>query len=633
MRLCGIVLAGLLGTVAPWVRAQPPAAGDSRETDEFMIPADAGIVNVKTDFGAKGDGVSDDTEALRKAIAAGMEKSSRYTSPAFVYLPKGTYLISDTLWSRISETGWSAGWRAGMLLVGESRKQSIIRLKDHLPAYADPKAPRPVIATGSESDGDKNVAGGGNRAFRHSVINLTVDCGQNPGAVGIDYVANNRGTIENVTIIGDKGGYCGLLLERWWPGPALVKNLEIAGFDYGIRCGHFQYSMTFEHLKLRGQKKVGIVNDNNILSIRGLTSDNKVPVIQCTGEHSMVVLLDGTLLGGASDTAISSKGKLTIRNLIYSGYARAIENGAEQAKAVNAGGKLKVSEFYTDRASLSDPAPPALNLPVEETPVYSDNNLDHWANVVTFGATPNKKGNDDADGIQKAIDSGKPVVYLPNGNYDIRKTIIVRGAVRKIIGMQSSITPVRTANLTELIRVEGTGALPVVLEHLSIEGMAVQASSRPVAFRHCDLAGGYRNTETGTGTVFFEDIMGRPILIQHPQKVFGRQVNSEFGDQPLVENHGGTLWILGFKSEGEMTCILTQSGRTELLGALLYPLKGPNPKTACFIVDGGQVSLTYGMNGGDYPLHVKQKQGNDWAEAGRQTMRGRGPALYTGMSK
>lgn len=53
--------------------------------------------NVK-DFGAVGDGVHDDTAAINAAIAAqnrcGLGCSSATTSPAIVYFPRGTYLVS-----------------------------------------------------------------------------------------------------------------------------------------------------------------------------------------------------------------------------------------------------------------------------------------------------------------------------------------------------------------------------------------------------------------------------------------------------------------------------------------------------------------------------------------------------------
>ncbi|KAF7895984.1 hypothetical protein EAF00_005999 [Botryotinia globosa] len=56
--------------------------------------------NVK-DFGAKGDGVTDDTAAINAAISAGgrcgQGCSSTSTTPAVVYFPSGTYLISSSI--------------------------------------------------------------------------------------------------------------------------------------------------------------------------------------------------------------------------------------------------------------------------------------------------------------------------------------------------------------------------------------------------------------------------------------------------------------------------------------------------------------------------------------------------------
>lgn len=56
--------------------------------------------NVK-DFGAKGDGVTDDTAAILRAMwtgdRCGMNCGSSTTSPATVYFPQGTYLVSDTI--------------------------------------------------------------------------------------------------------------------------------------------------------------------------------------------------------------------------------------------------------------------------------------------------------------------------------------------------------------------------------------------------------------------------------------------------------------------------------------------------------------------------------------------------------
>lgn len=54
----------------------------------YTALADDGIINVK-DYGAAGNGVSDDTTAIKKALYYGKDKQ--------VYFPEGIYLVSNTL--------------------------------------------------------------------------------------------------------------------------------------------------------------------------------------------------------------------------------------------------------------------------------------------------------------------------------------------------------------------------------------------------------------------------------------------------------------------------------------------------------------------------------------------------------
>ena len=56
-----------------------------------------------------------------------------------------------------------------------------------------------------------------------------------------------------------------------------------------------------------------------------------------------------------------------------------------------------------------------------------------WANVKDYGAVGDYK-TDDTVAIQKAIDSGKPVIYFPYGLYVIKDTIFVRGNARRFVG-------------------------------------------------------------------------------------------------------------------------------------------------------------------------------------------------------
>lgn len=53
------------------------------------------------DFGAKGDGSTDDTAAINQALSAGnrcgLGCDSQTTTPAIIYFPPGTYLVSKPL--------------------------------------------------------------------------------------------------------------------------------------------------------------------------------------------------------------------------------------------------------------------------------------------------------------------------------------------------------------------------------------------------------------------------------------------------------------------------------------------------------------------------------------------------------
>ena len=53
------------------------------------------------DYGARGDGVTDDTIAINRAVSSGgrcgPDCSSSTTVPAVIYFPPGTYLVSSSL--------------------------------------------------------------------------------------------------------------------------------------------------------------------------------------------------------------------------------------------------------------------------------------------------------------------------------------------------------------------------------------------------------------------------------------------------------------------------------------------------------------------------------------------------------
>ena len=379
---------------------------------DIPLPVDANIANVK-DYGAIGDGMTDDTAAIQAAL-----KANRY-----IYLPRGTYLVSDTLTTSPKRA----------IVQGESQTGSIIQLKNNAPGFTDASAPRPLITTF-----EGNSTG---QAFQNMVQNLTVDVGTgNAGAIGIRLTNNNQGGVQDVTIRSSDPiyqGRTGLALTKQWPGPGLIKNVTIDGFSCGIRVANPEYSYVFEKITLRNQIQVGISNNANILSIRQLNSVNKAPAIQNTGDdRSIVMILDSSLTGGSNTTsAIANQtGTLYARNITTSGYRSAIQNGYSMIPGNT------VREYVSKNgASLFSSKPSSLNLPIQDTPSTDYGNVSDWVSVTQFGANGNDK-RDDTIAIQQALNSGKSTVYFPRGNYKISDTLRVGNTVKVINGMYSTFS-------------------------------------------------------------------------------------------------------------------------------------------------------------------------------------------------
>jgi hypothetical protein len=559
-----------------------------------ILPPDSGAINVK-DLGAVGDGKTDDTEALQKALN---DKTK------FIYLPNGTYLVCGTLkWGNPEKR---------TVIEGESREGVIISLKDKCKNFNNPKRPQPVIsALQAEKTG---------QAFRNSIYDLTIDVGaNNPGAIGIEFINNNQGGIRNVTIRSSdpkQRGAIGLALTKKWPGPGLIKNVKISGFDYGIKVIHPEYSMVFENLTLENQKVVGISNQTNLISIRKLKSDNLVPVIRQAGDpRGLVVVIDANLSGGSSKYAAieNLQGVLYARNIRISGYKVAINNRGKKNS------DKTVNEFISETPyRLFKVIPNSLRMPILETPNIEPDDFTDSVSVTKFGAKSGFKY-DSTEAIQKAIDSGKSTVYFPKGDYLISNTIYLRGNVKRIIGMESSILAKGAAFQDPEIpafRLESGISKVVSLERFwamygsEAKYWVEQADSRTLILRNL-MMGNYRNTVSGK--LFIEDVAG-DVWEFNRQSVWARQLNTETNRTKIL-NNGSSLWILGLKTEKAGTIIETiNSGTTEVLGGLIYPASIPVPQDQpAFVSEDSQLSVVMGEShynrGGRYQTMIQDTKG------------------------
>jgi sugar lactone lactonase YvrE len=127
-------------------------------------------VNIRS-FGARGDGLADDTEAFRKAIAAN----------GAIYLPSGQYRVTDTILLK-----------PDTVLIGLHPSVTRIVLLDSTPAFQGAGSPKPLLET---PQGGTNIVTG---------FGLSTN-GINPRAVAVKWMAGVNSLMNDVRFLGGHG--------------------------------------------------------------------------------------------------------------------------------------------------------------------------------------------------------------------------------------------------------------------------------------------------------------------------------------------------------------------------------------------------------------------------------------------
>lgn len=624
------IVTRVLGAAWAVVSAAGSLVAEIGADEPVWFPADAVIDVTRPPYGAKPDDGADDTAAIQRAI------SDLVDTGRTLYFPAGTYDVSKPLVSKDRE----GRWRAHITFQGQGRDRTILRLADGAAGFGDPAKPAAVLATGSHWEKGDGLEGGGNKAFRNNVFDLTIDTGaRNPGAIGIAWAVSNQGVLKNVRVrSGDGAGVAGISMRRQIPGPGFITRTEVAGFDVGIDVGDIQYGVTMEHVTVTGQRVAGVRTEKNLLHIRRLTSENAVPAIRMTNLESGLTLLDSRLGGGAADQfAIDGDGSVRLRRVEIAGY---------RADAVRVRGTVvkgrSQAEFLAPGRSGDTQAAGEL-IAIEESPEPPAAKPKDWAGV---GAR--REGEpDDTEAIRRAFAAGKGVVYFPAGRtYFLSDTIAVRPPVVRVTGMGSEISlgaaqaPFNDrANPRPLFRIEGgEGAPALFFERMFFnaqypgEVLFENDSPRDLVIRHSmGWVGGegsrrsYRNTARATGRLFVEDVF-LPGWEFTGQRVWARQLNPENwdsdGSEAQVLNRGGRLWVLGFKTEGAAPFLATTAGGvTELLGAYNYVSAAkPDPLPVAsvpYVIEDATAALAFtteNFRPEDYAVYIRETRGGKIVE-------------------
>jgi hypothetical protein len=548
-------------------------------------PADSGALNVR-DFGAKGNGHDDDTAALLAAIAAaGTDTGAFFWRTRIVYLPAGTYLVSRQLVKRYADSRFGSG----MILVGESTTGTVIKLADHAPGFADPNAQRGVIMStaklldGTPTSGGKDYThkGEGNDAYENFVEDLTIDVGTgNPGAIGIDDMTNNIGAIRNVRVTAPPGsGAIGISLQRKWPGPTLLQHLQVQGFDVGIAVANTEYGVTLDHVNLTGQR-IGLSNAGNSVAAADLTINAEGTAIANTAPGGLVTLTHSTLQRGSEGAdAFANRGVVVAQGVSLEGFAP--PDGA----AMPLVGVLQGAHWQPQHTRL--------DLPLLAPPPERADPVDTWVNALK-GMRPSDQPEDITAALRRAMASGASTIYLPYGRYTISDGISIPPTVRRIVGMNASITvrPEREPNFardTGMFRIDQPGP-PLHIERLAFDmtdlgdQLAVQVTAqRDVVLRDIVTAGtSLLDRGTDGGRVFIEDVCCGAMKLAGHNPVYAWQLDTE-GDNTRITNDGAPLTILGLKTEGDCTVLDNRNGaRSVVLGGLAYIVHDADPAIPAF---------------------------------------------------
>ena len=543
---------------------------------QVEFPMGAEVVNVKEDpYNAKGDGKTDDTEAIQKAL------SDHPDGDFIIYLPHGIYKISSALTWPTSDKPEKDYRRT--ILQGESMGGTIIALQDDVPGFENPDFPQAVIHTGD----------GPNARQRNSIRDLTLRTGKkNPGAIGIRFNASVQGTINNVKVAsGDSAGVYGIDLGFTDNiGPLLLKNVEVNGFDVGVYTAGTSNSMTFEHVTLGGQNKFGLDNDNQMLSIRGLRFKGGVTAVYNHGPDATMVFLDGTLeydpgkKAAKGITAIVNEGQIFARAVVVSKFKSKIKS---TKKAYNESfSNTEIIEFSTqENHQLCHSPKTSLKLSVTETPSKAEQKSMYWTSITgEYGGKAN--GSDDSKAIQDAIDDGAETIFFPpGGRWTINRDIYLRNRIHRLIGTEGKID-----GKGKFI-IEDGAFVDITIERFSSFASGItNRSKRSVVLKNMFLKS-YESDDFATGDIFLEDVSVGTIRTNF-QRLWGRQVTMA-GDTkgPKISNNGGTIWILGLTAKDGNTVLHNfNKGFVELMGVNV--IASDKAKTGpMFINDNSSMSI------------------------------------------
>ncbi|KAF7984997.1 hypothetical protein HWV62_9976 [Athelia sp. TMB] len=434
------------GSDAYWLEGMKHQGTAAFNADPSTYPV---FRNVMTDYGAKGDGVTDDTAAINAAIADGSrcfggaaQCNSSTITPALVYFPSGTYLVSTPI-----EPYYYTQ------LVGDARNPPTILAAASFSGFA-------VI------DADVYIPGGSGAEwytnqnnFYRSIRNFVIDLTKTPAtasSTGIHWQVSQATSLVNVVVNmstdpatahqgifmeNGSGGFMGDIVFNGgkfgiWVGNQqfTVRNITVTNAQTAI-YGIWNWGWTFQGVTILN---CGVGFD---LTTGGLTTDT-----QTVGAEAIIdaVVTNTPIFIRSSVASTSLAGSLVINNAQLSnvttavgvlGSTAAVLAGSSSTMTIaswgqgnvytGTGGTGKFTQGTTANpskaASLLDSAGRIFG---RARPQYEAYAVDQIVSVKTEGATGDGK-TDDTAALQAVFDkyAGCKIIFFDAGTYIVTSTL------------------------------------------------------------------------------------------------------------------------------------------------------------------------------------------------------------------
>ncbi|KAH9901618.1 exo-beta-1,3-glucanase [Cubamyces lactineus] len=415
--------------------------------------------NVK-DFGAKGDGVTDDTAAINNAIASGNRCGggtcdSSTTTPAVVYFPQGTYKVSQPLIAYYYTQ-----------LIGDARNPPTLLADASFTGMAVIDAD-PYIPNGNGAQWYVNQ----NNFFR-SVRNFVIDLRQMPAsasATGIHWQVSQATSLMNIvfemsTAAGN--AHQGIWMENGSGG--FMGDMVFNGGKYGMWVGNQQFTVrnvTMNNADTAiysiwnwGWTFQGVtINDCQVgfdLMTGGTTQSTQtvgaIAVIDAYVSNTPIFVRSSTPSNG------QLAGSLALNNIHLTNVPTAV--GVVGGTTVLPGGTVTIESWAQGNVFSGTSQSPQFvqgNVPApikaaslldsagrifgKMHPQYTDYAVDQFVSVRDQGA----KGNgmvDDTAALQAVFDqfSGCKIIFIDAGTYLISSTLTIPAGTQ-IVGEAWSV--------------------------------------------------------------------------------------------------------------------------------------------------------------------------------------------------